>query len=52
MAQGRANGEIARDLFLTTKTVQNYVSRIFVKLGVSERPQAIIAAREAGLHLP
>jgi DNA-binding NarL/FixJ family response regulator len=51
MAQGRNNTEIAHDLHLSTKTVQNYVSRIFVKLGVAERPQAIVAARDAHLHL-
>ena len=50
IARGHGNGEIARELCLSLKTVQNYVSRIFVKLGVAERPQAIVAAREAGLH--
>lgn len=51
MAQGKNNTEIAHGLHLSTKTVQNYVSRIFVKLGVAERPQAIVAARDARLHL-
>ncbi len=51
MAQGRSNGEIARDLYLSTKTVQNYVSKVFLKLGVADRAQAIVAAREEGLHL-
>lgn len=51
MAQGDANADIARRLQLTTKSVQNYVSRIFAKLGVVDRPRAIVLAREAGLHL-
>jgi DNA-binding NarL/FixJ family response regulator len=51
MARGRANGEIARELFLSTKTVQNYVSKVFLKIGVRDRAQAIVAAREKGLHL-
>lgn len=35
MAQGYSNAAIARDLGLTTKTVENYVSLIFQKLDVS-----------------
>lgn len=48
LAQGRSNAEIARTLFLSQKTVRNRVSTIFAKLGVHDRPQAIIAARDAG----
>jgi DNA-binding NarL/FixJ family response regulator len=51
MAQGRSNGEIGREMYLSTKTVQNYVSRVFGKIGVADRAQAIVAAREKGLHL-
>jgi DNA-binding NarL/FixJ family response regulator len=50
MSLGRTNAEIAGELYLSVKTVQNYVSRIFVKLAVADRAQAIVAAREAGLH--
>ncbi len=49
VAQGRSNGEIAADLFLSLKTVQNHVSNIFAKLRVADRAQAVIRAREAGL---
>jgi DNA-binding NarL/FixJ family response regulator len=49
MAQGRTNQEIAAQLGLTLKTVQNYVSNIFSKLQVVDRAQAVIRAREAGL---
>ncbi len=51
MAQGKSNTEIAHDLHLSMKTVQNYVSRVFVKLGVADRARAIVAARDAQLHL-
>ena len=49
MAAGSSNSEIASRLFLSDKTVRNYVSSIFSKLGVRDRAQAIVQAREAGL---
>ena len=49
IAQGRNNQEIADQLFLSLKTVRNYVSNIFSKLQVADRAQAIVRAREAGL---
>jgi DNA-binding NarL/FixJ family response regulator len=49
IAQGRPNGAIARELFLSPKTVANYVSAIFAKLQVADRAEAMIRAREAGL---
>jgi DNA-binding NarL/FixJ family response regulator len=49
IAAGENNQEIARTLFLSLKTVRNYVSNIFTKLQVADRAQAIVRAREAGL---
>ena len=49
VAKHETNPEIARRLHLTPKTVRNHVSNIFTKLQVSDRAQAIIRAREAGL---
>lgn len=49
VAAGRSNSEIARVLFVTPKTVRNHVSNIFSKLQVTDRAQAIVRAREAGL---
>ena len=49
MAAGYTNTAIASRLYLSPKTVRNYVSNIFTKLHVSDRPQAIVRAREAGL---
>jgi DNA-binding NarL/FixJ family response regulator len=49
MAEGYTNNAIASRLYLSPKTVRNYVSSIFTKLEVSDRSQAIVQAREAGL---
>lgn len=49
LAAGKNNQEIAESLFLSLKTVRNYVSNIFTKLRVADRVQAIVRAREAGL---
>ncbi len=49
IAQGRSNYEIADQLALSVKTVQNHVSNIFGKLQVADRAQAVIRARQAGL---
>lgn len=50
MAQGTSNDAIAHHLSLSTKTVRNYISNIFSKLQVADRAQAIVKARDAGLH--
>lgn len=49
IAQGRSNAEIVDHLFLSAKTVRNYISTIFSKLQVTDRAEAIARAREAGL---
>jgi DNA-binding NarL/FixJ family response regulator len=49
LAQGRSNSDIARRFVISAKTVRNHVSNIFTKLQVSDRAQAILRAREAGL---
>jgi DNA-binding NarL/FixJ family response regulator len=49
IAEGHNNAAIARRLFLSPKTVGNYVSSIFTKLQVADRAGAIVRAREAGL---
>jgi len=40
ISQGKTNKEIAIDLFLSEKTVRNYVSTILNKLELSNRSQA------------
>jgi DNA-binding NarL/FixJ family response regulator len=49
IAEGYTNTAIAARLYLSSKTVRNYVSSIFTKLEVTDRSQAIVRAREAGL---
>ncbi len=49
VAQGKSNQEIARQLFVSLKTVRNHVSNILVKLQVADRAQAVIRARDAGM---
>jgi DNA-binding NarL/FixJ family response regulator len=46
IGEGRSNQQIARELGLTVKTVQNYVSRILDKLHVSDRTQAALRVRD------
>ena len=52
LARGRRNGEIAADLFLSERTVRDYVSNILTKLQVDDRGQAIPIARDRGLGQP
>jgi DNA-binding NarL/FixJ family response regulator len=49
IAQGLRNSDIALKLNITMKTVRNHVSIIFNKMQVSDRVQAVIRAREAGM---
>jgi len=49
LAKHRTNSEIAAELFLSQKTVRNYVSAIFAKLHVADRAEAGRLARDAGL---
>jgi pimeloyl-ACP methyl ester carboxylesterase/DNA-binding CsgD family transcriptional regulator len=51
IAHGRDNAEIAASLGLSEKTVRNHITRVFDKIGVQQRYQAIILAREAGLGM-
>jgi DNA-binding NarL/FixJ family response regulator len=41
MASGRANGQIASELFLAEKTVKNHINRVFARMGVTNRGEAI-----------
>ena len=52
LARGRRPAEIAADLGLASKTVSNITSSVLVKLQVSDRLQAGMLARDAGLGGP
>ncbi len=45
VADGRSNNEIAHDLGLSLKTVQNHVSRVLAKLQLRDRTQAALRMR-------
>jgi DNA-binding NarL/FixJ family response regulator len=49
IAAGRNNAQIASELYLAPKTVRNNVSNILAKLQATDRAEAIIRARDAGL---
>ncbi|MCB0966648.1 MAG: response regulator transcription factor [Ilumatobacter sp.] len=51
IADGLTNAEIGDRLHLSAKTIANNVSTILTKLQVTQRGQAIVLAREAGLGI-
>ena len=49
LARGLRNDAIAARMGISTKTVQNTISAILLKLGAVDRAQAVAIARDAGL---
>lgn len=49
VALGRTNGQIGKQLFISTKTVSVHVSNLLAKLGAANRAEAAAIARREGL---
>jgi DNA-binding NarL/FixJ family response regulator len=49
MAQGRSNAEIGRELYLSEDTIKTHARRLFRKMGVNDRAQAVASGFRWGL---
>lgn len=49
IARGASNKEVAEQLFIAEGTVKNHMTHILGKLGVRDRTQAVLKARDLGL---
>ncbi|GAB6875959.1 response regulator transcription factor [Thermaerobacter litoralis] len=49
IARGKSTAQVARELYISPKTVRNHLSHIMQKLGVRDRTQAVLFALRVGL---
>jgi len=49
LARGKANKQIARELFVAISTIKTHVNNLYRKLGISSRTQAALYAARIGL---
>jgi DNA-binding NarL/FixJ family response regulator len=52
IGRGSSNQEISRELWITEPTVKTHITRIFRKLDLRDRAQAVVLAYETGLVTP
>lgn len=52
IASGLSNTEISDTLVIAEQTTKTYIGRIFAKLGLRDRAQAVVVAYESGLVTP
>lgn len=52
IARGLSNAEISDSLTISDHTVKTHINRIFAKMGLRDRAQAVILAYETGLVTP
>jgi DNA-binding NarL/FixJ family response regulator len=52
VGRGCTNADIARRLYISETTVKTHIARLFTKLGVRDRAQAVVMAYETGLVVP
>jgi DNA-binding NarL/FixJ family response regulator len=52
IARGGSNAQIAAELFISEATVKTHIGRIFSKLNLRDRAQAVVIAYESGLVQP
>ena len=52
VARGLSNADIARELVVGDATIKTHVARIFAKLDLHDRAQAVVLAYESGLVQP
>ena len=49
VADGKSTAEVARDLFISAKTVKNHLASIYVKLEARDRTQAVLSGVRLGI---
>jgi DNA-binding NarL/FixJ family response regulator len=49
MSQGKSNGQMGRELFLSEDTIKTHARRLFRKLSAADRAQAVAQGFRRGL---